>query len=107
MQPFLMSGCLLLKTLTCTAVSFIHFRAARTICTTCRLAAGPGRAGTKTTLLGSNGSKYVGEVLAGRPHGMGQYWAPVSKQCQQGGYMTDRSWDYLGWQIAMLFTQTS
>lgn len=41
------------------------------------LCAGPGRAGTETTLLGSHGSKYCGQVLSGRPHGSGQYWAQV------------------------------
>lgn len=39
--------------------------------------AGPGRAGTHTTLFGSNGSKYIGQVLAGRPHGSGQFYEQV------------------------------
>ncbi|MEW5299348.1 MAG: hypothetical protein WDW36_002374 [Sanguina aurantia] len=37
---------------------------------------GPGRAGKQGELLGQKGSKYVGEVLAGRPHGQGQYLVP-------------------------------
>jgi hypothetical protein len=39
---------------------------------------GPGRAGTVTDLVGSCGSSYRGQVLAGRPHGAGQLWVPVS-----------------------------
>jgi hypothetical protein len=42
------------------------------------LHAGAGRAGKAGCLAGSKGSMYKGQVLAGRPHGKGQYWAPVS-----------------------------
>ncbi|GLC46295.1 hypothetical protein PLESTB_000996000 [Pleodorina starrii] len=35
---------------------------------------GPGRAGKQGTLLGVSGGRYEGEVLAGRPHGRGQYF---------------------------------
>lgn len=40
--------------------------------------AGAGRAGKPGCLQGSSGSKYEGQVMAGRPHGKGQYFAPVS-----------------------------
>jgi len=43
----------------------------------CAADAGAGRAGTETTLFGSHGSRYIGQVLSGRPHGVGQYWAQV------------------------------
>lgn len=58
--------------------------------------AGPGRAGTETTLVGSHGTRYVGQVLAGRPHGQGQYWAPVSL-CM---------WLCICWQLPMLLNVT-
>lgn len=35
---------------------------------------GPGRAGKLGTLQGASGGRYEGEVLAGRPHGRGQYY---------------------------------
>ncbi|KAG2443898.1 hypothetical protein HXX76_002238 [Chlamydomonas incerta] len=35
---------------------------------------GPGRAGKLGTLMGASGGRYEGEVLAGRPHGRGQYY---------------------------------
>jgi hypothetical protein len=42
----------------------------------CAVLAGPGRAGKFGELLGDTGGKYEGEVLAGRPHGTGQYFVP-------------------------------
>jgi hypothetical protein len=48
---------------------------------------GAGRAGTVTTLTGSCGSRYHGQVLAGRPHGRGQLWLPV-RVCV-GGWVGD------------------
>lgn len=38
------------------------------------LSTGPGRAGKFGELVGENGGKYNGEVLAGRPHGRGTYF---------------------------------
>jgi hypothetical protein len=40
--------------------------------------AGSGRAGKPGRLLGSSNSVYEGDVLAGRPHGWGRYYALVS-----------------------------
>lgn len=37
---------------------------------------GPGRAGKYGELIGEKGGRYLGEVLAGRPHGKGQYLLP-------------------------------
>lgn len=46
----------------------------------CVCCAGSGRAGKQGRLAGSKGSLYEGGVLAGRPHGWGQYYVQVSTQ---------------------------
>jgi hypothetical protein len=44
---------------------------------------GTGRAGAIGSLSGSTGSRYIGQVLAGRPHGQGKYYV----QARTGGVM--------------------
>lgn len=39
---------------------------------------GSGRAGKYGELAGREGGRYTGEVLAGRPHGLGQYFTPTA-----------------------------
>jgi hypothetical protein len=58
--------------------------------------AGAGRAGKLGCLAGSKGSMYKGQVLAGRPHGKGQYWAPVS--CSRAVFATSTQC----WQVFLL-----
>lgn len=41
--------------------------------------AASGRGGRYDELIGSDGGRYVGDVLAGRPHGHGQYFVPLRK----------------------------
>lgn len=41
-----------------------------------RALTGPARAGKYGELVGESGSRYIGDVLAGRPHGQGQYFVP-------------------------------
>lgn len=39
----------------------------------CFIVSGSGRAGKAGELIAKDGSRYLGEILAGRPHGHGQY----------------------------------
>jgi hypothetical protein len=42
---------------------------------------GPGRAGKFGELITEKGSRYEGEVLAGRPHGHGKYFVSKVRSC--------------------------
>lgn len=56
------------------------------------LVAGAGRAGKPGCLSGSRGSKYLGQVLAGRPHGKGEYFAQVSRMASSIDYEIKQLW---------------
>lgn len=54
--------------------------------------AGRGMAGKTGELVGKNGARYVGELLAGRPSGQGQYWVPLGSAAQMR-LQYDGSWE--------------
>ncbi|KAG2498462.1 hypothetical protein HYH03_003716 [Edaphochlamys debaryana] len=53
---------------------------------------GPGRAGKVGTLLGASGGRYEGEVLAGRPHGKGQYYIQKPGGAREWVLQYDGDW---------------
>ncbi|GIL62825.1 hypothetical protein Vafri_16998 [Volvox africanus] len=53
---------------------------------------GPGRAGKQGTLLGVSGGRYEGEVLAGRPHGRGQYFVRKEGSSKDWVLQYDGDW---------------
>lgn len=51
-----------------------------------------GRAGKYGELIGKNGGHYCGEILAGRPHGNGQYFVPASPMAKNYRLQYDGEW---------------
>lgn len=53
---------------------------------------GPGRAGKVGSLLGASGCRYVGQVLAGRPHGRGSCYVASDAPGQRERLAFDGDW---------------
>jgi hypothetical protein len=51
-----------------------------------------GRAGKYGELIGKNGGHYCGEILAGRPHGNGQYFVPAGPSARNYRLQYDGEW---------------
>uniref|UniRef100_A0A061S1V4 MORN repeat-containing protein 3 n=1 Tax=Tetraselmis sp. GSL018 TaxID=582737 RepID=A0A061S1V4_9CHLO len=51
-----------------------------------------GRAGKYGELVGKNGGHYCGEILAGRPHGNGQYFVPAGPSSRNYRLQYDGEW---------------
>ena len=51
-----------------------------------------GRAGKYGELVGKDGGRYMGDVLAGRPHGRGQYFVPIRQHCTDYALKYDGQW---------------